>query len=353
LLAAAGLLFVPATSSAQMFGFGRRGFGYGNSGYSGWNSGYGNAGYNGWNSGYYTGGSPTWTYGSFGYNPYTYSSGGWNAYSSPNYMYSSPNAYSSYSYPSTQYLNSTTPYSGFQGASSEYYSGMAPQGYTGQYSYGAPSMSTGTPQNCAFLNVRLPSENAEVWIEGQKTQQQGTWREYFSPPLNPGKNYTYDVRARWNDNGRNVERTRSVSVQAKGVATVDFVASYRGGSDNRGSDADLDRDGDLNRRDQDTDRPRNRIDDTPGTTTPRGTTIPATPNPRGTSIDRSVPTNPSTVPGSNNPASGPAGTTSPSSGPAGTSGRGATDTNTNNGLDNTRGTPSTPGTTPSTGGPSR
>ena len=78
--------------------------------------------------------------------------------------------------------------------------------------------------NAALVNVRLPDANAEVWVEGQQTRQRGTWREYISPPLNPDRDYVYDIRARWTENGKEVERTRTVPVQANGVATVDFTA---------------------------------------------------------------------------------------------------------------------------------
>jgi uncharacterized protein (TIGR03000 family) len=124
--------------------------------------------------------------------------------------------------------------------------------------------------NVAFLNVRVPSEDAEVWVGGEKTQQEGTWRQFVSPQLNPDKNYTYEVRARWTENGKPVEKTREVSVQANGVSTVDFVSSSRG--DRSSSDADFERRGtDIERRGTDIERRGTDIERRGTDTTPRGT----------------------------------------------------------------------------------
>jgi uncharacterized protein (TIGR03000 family) len=88
------------------------------------------------------------------------------------------------------------------------------------YSYGA-SAEGGT----ARVKVTLPDADAQVWFEGQLTRQRGTERGFVSPRLDPGQEYLYDVRARWTENGREVERTRTVRVRADGVATVDFTAA--------------------------------------------------------------------------------------------------------------------------------
>jgi uncharacterized protein (TIGR03000 family) len=92
------------------------------------------------------------------------------------------------------------------------------------YDYGArPGSEGGT----ARVKVTLPDAGAQVWFEGQLTQQRGTQRGFVSPRLGPGQEYVYDVRARWTENGRAVEQTRTVRVRADGVATVDFTASAR------------------------------------------------------------------------------------------------------------------------------
>ena len=88
------------------------------------------------------------------------------------------------------------------------------------YSYGATDR---TNADTALVNVRLPDAGAEVWIEGKATRQQGTEREFISPPLDPARTYTYEVRARWTDsNGQAHDETRTVRVQPGQQVTVDF-----------------------------------------------------------------------------------------------------------------------------------
>ena len=43
-----------------------------------------------------------------------------------------------------------------------------------------------------------------------------------SPPLSAGQAYHYTVKARWEQNGRQVERTRRVEVRAGQRSRVDF-----------------------------------------------------------------------------------------------------------------------------------
>jgi uncharacterized protein (TIGR03000 family) len=193
LLGAAALLLVPAAASAQVsINIGRYGGGY-----------YGAM------PGFYYGSMPG--YYTYGYSPYSYSTYGYSPYST----------YGGWSYPSYTWGNYYT-YPNY--ATNSYYSSAPPAtSYYGPgYSYGTPPAAE-TRDN-ALLNVRLPDANAELWVEGKLTQQRGTNREFSSPPLTPGKNYTYEVRARWTENGKQVERTRTVPVRANATATVDFTA---------------------------------------------------------------------------------------------------------------------------------
>ena len=54
------------------------------------------------------------------------------------------------------------------------------------------------------------------------TTQQGIQRTYKSPPLEPGKEYTYTVKARWMMDGKPVEQTREVNVRAGHTSQVNF-----------------------------------------------------------------------------------------------------------------------------------
>ena len=81
--------------------------------------------------------------------------------------------------------------------------------------------------NSAIIDVRVPP-NAQIWFEDQPTTQAGTFREFISPPLEPDRTFTYDVRARWMENGRPVERTRHINVHAGDQLNVDFRAQTGG-----------------------------------------------------------------------------------------------------------------------------
>jgi len=69
--------------------------------------------------------------------------------------------------------------------------------------------------------------DATVWLEGKETSQKGTDRLFVSPALAPGQDYIYDVHARWTENGREVDQTRSVRVRAGSKVKVDFLEATR------------------------------------------------------------------------------------------------------------------------------
>jgi uncharacterized protein (TIGR03000 family) len=73
----------------------------------------------------------------------------------------------------------------------------------------------------AHLVVEVP-DDAEVWLEGSKTQQTGTTRRYVSPPLVRGKDYTYELRVRWTADGHPVERSKTVVVHAGEQVRITF-----------------------------------------------------------------------------------------------------------------------------------
>jgi len=78
-----------------------------------------------------------------------------------------------------------------------------------------------TENRAVLLNVSVPA-SAEIWFEGKKTAQSGRRRQFISPPLIPGREYSYDVKARWTENGKEVTRTRHLVVQAGDVISVSF-----------------------------------------------------------------------------------------------------------------------------------
>jgi uncharacterized protein (TIGR03000 family) len=184
-------MLVPNVSQAQRRGgrgWGGRDGGWGNSGYygDGWGWGGRSWGYPG-NYGYDRGG-----FGYYGYN---------NGWYSPGYNYS------------------YTPDSGY---SSDLYS--QPGYYQGgdTYQYGMTQSNQGYDQNAAILSVRIPPD-AQLSVEGQATQQRGMFRQFVSPPLTPNREFTYDIKATWNQNGREVTQTRHVPVRAGQQVRVDFM----------------------------------------------------------------------------------------------------------------------------------
>jgi uncharacterized protein (TIGR03000 family) len=73
----------------------------------------------------------------------------------------------------------------------------------------------------AHITLKVPAD-AEVFFDGHKTSATGTVRQFDSPPLEPGYRYTYQLRARWRQNGRTVTRDQEVSVTRAARVTVAF-----------------------------------------------------------------------------------------------------------------------------------
>jgi uncharacterized protein (TIGR03000 family) len=74
----------------------------------------------------------------------------------------------------------------------------------------------------ASITIIVPS-GAELFIDGERTTQTGSERRFTSPELAKGKKYHYDVLARWKENGKVVERARTVPISAGARVRVSFV----------------------------------------------------------------------------------------------------------------------------------
>jgi len=179
-----GRAFVPRTGGARFTGYGGRYYG----GYSpyrsyGYNRGYGSYGY-----------YPSYgTYGAY----WPYYGGNYANYYSNNYYYS-PGAYDypyGYDYPAYD------------------------------TSYVPPVVASNAPLatvTTALVTVEVP-DGAEVWFGDVRMAQTGSVRQFVSPSLNPGMEYSYDIRARWMEGGSIVERSRHVTIHAGDQITVDFM----------------------------------------------------------------------------------------------------------------------------------
>jgi uncharacterized protein (TIGR03000 family) len=76
--------------------------------------------------------------------------------------------------------------------------------------------------NQARIFVRLDSKDAKVWFDGHATKQQGMSRMFDTPALEPGV-HTYHVRAKWKENGKDMDETRVVRFRPGQSVTVDFT----------------------------------------------------------------------------------------------------------------------------------
>jgi uncharacterized protein (TIGR03000 family) len=75
----------------------------------------------------------------------------------------------------------------------------------------------------AGLRVLMPVPGATLTIDGTETRQTGLTRVFESPPIEPDKEYTYTVVAKWMPNNyTTVSRTRVVTVKAGRTTEVDL-----------------------------------------------------------------------------------------------------------------------------------
>jgi uncharacterized protein (TIGR03000 family) len=100
--------------------------------------------------------------------------------------------------------------------------GVRPGGVPGMQPGGQPGMQPGMPREMpVILVVRLPA-GAKLEIEDTPTKSTGEVRTYRSPPLAPGKNYTYSLKATWKEGDKDMVRERTVPVHAGEVVNVDL-----------------------------------------------------------------------------------------------------------------------------------
>jgi uncharacterized protein (TIGR03000 family) len=88
---------------------------------------------------------------------------------------------------------------------------------------GVPGLGGAAAYGQAVIEVRVPAADAEVFFEGINTRQNGTRRLFYSPAIPGGATYYYKVRARWVEDGKVEDQTRSVGVRANEAFVVDFT----------------------------------------------------------------------------------------------------------------------------------
>ncbi len=96
----------------------------------------------------------------------------------------------------------------------------------GPYGDGAPMPPAGlsetrTSPNQAQFVVRLPAD-ARLVVEDREIPGTGPVRVFVSPPLEPGKEYIYDLAIELNRNGKVVRDQQTIKFQAGKTANVTF-----------------------------------------------------------------------------------------------------------------------------------
>jgi uncharacterized protein (TIGR03000 family) len=227
-LAAAAILLTADPGEARGPGGGGHGGGghFGGGFHAGVGGGF-SRGYGGGSSrgygGYYHGGYSRGYYPSYG-NRSHYGYG--HHYGYRRYGYGYPyygSYYDSYPYYGSDLYGSSYPdYSYDLGSGAAYGSGDNGSSGDPGPSYAVTTETNGMRIDTGVnITVRLPA-NAELWFDGTKTKSTGTVRKFQSPPLRSGLRYTYDLRARWKDNGRTVTQTRHITVSAGDQIAVRF-----------------------------------------------------------------------------------------------------------------------------------
>jgi len=153
----------------------------------------------------------------------------------PTNSYSSPGPSSSFRInPYNGYIPGNTFAPGFYPGFASLYARIAPSGNPTPAShtrfYIPLELSEGATRsadNTAHLEVIVPA-NASLWLNGWQSRSTGSVRKLQSPPLTPGRPYTYTVRARWEENGRAVTQTRQVPVSAGAQVRVNFLVGGTG-----------------------------------------------------------------------------------------------------------------------------
>lgn len=98
---------------------------------------------------------------------------------------------------------------------------QAPKKYMVQVAR-VPYKHTADDANVVVVMAHVP-EDASIWFDDTPTQQKGELRYFESPPIKPGRSYSYSVRTVWYEDGEWVTQTVSVPVKAGEVRCVYIV----------------------------------------------------------------------------------------------------------------------------------
>jgi uncharacterized protein (TIGR03000 family) len=131
-------------------------------------------------------------------------------YAAPGYSYSLP---SYYTFPGLSFSEPSTGYPwGFQPTIGQDYGNFV-----------SPAGHASVGNGGVLINLAVPA-NAEISFDGQETVQKGGFRQFISPPLIPGQEYSYDIEVRWTEDGTESTQSRRITVHAGDVVNLLFNA---------------------------------------------------------------------------------------------------------------------------------
>jgi len=100
---------------------------------------------------------------------------------------------------------------------------MPPAGYYGGAAVGDLPTMPPAGDVSAHIDVIVPDPDATVWFNGYQTSSRGTTRHFDSPALQPGVDYSYTVRATWNQGGQPMSAEHVVRIGPGARVLVDFT----------------------------------------------------------------------------------------------------------------------------------
>jgi uncharacterized protein (TIGR03000 family) len=86
--------------------------------------------------------------------------------------------------------------------------------------------------NAALIDVKLGAADAQLFFDDAPTQQKGEMRQFVTPALEPKKDFSYLVHAKWKEGDRDTDDIRTVKVHAGDRLTVDFTTKQEGAQPN-------------------------------------------------------------------------------------------------------------------------
>lgn len=87
--------------------------------------------------------------------------------------------------------------------------------------YTVPACAAPVCHGGATISVHIPAD-ARLYIDGNGTASGGATRQFETPPLESGREFTYNLRAERSVNGKLVAETRTIKVRSNETTVVHF-----------------------------------------------------------------------------------------------------------------------------------